>query len=165
MKKKQFKIRPMLSDDWEAVGRIYKEGIATGFATFETEVPTWEVWDQKHLNFGRLVATFESEVVGWIALSPVSHRAVYRGVAELSIYIASKWRSNGIGQYLLETLIPMAEEKGFWTLQSAVFPENLTSIQLHLRNGFRKIGFRERIAQLNGQWKDNILLERRSSTI
>lgn len=161
----QVAIRAMLAEDWPKVCQIYQAGIATQMATFETKIPNWSSWDQKYLSIGRLVAVDQKEVIGWTALSPASTRAVYRGVAELSIYIAPDRRGQKVGQTLLRHLIPLTEKAGFWTLQSSVFPENEASIRLHLRHGFRQIGFREKIAQLDGVWKDNLLFERRSNLL
>jgi len=155
----------MVAEDWPEVCQIYEAGIATKMATFETKVPDWLSWDQKHLPTGRLVAVDQEQVIGWTALSAVSTRFVYRGVAELSIYIAPDRRGQQIGRTLLGYLIPITEEAGFWTIQSSVFPDNEASIRLHLRTGFRKIGFRESVAQLDGVWKDNLLFERRSKLL
>ena len=151
--------------DWEQVRTIYREGIATGQATFEIEAPSWEAWDAAHLAFARLVARADDAVRGWAALSPVSKRRVYAGVAEVSVYVARDHRGAGIGHALLEHLIAESEKHGIWTLQAVVFPENLATIALHQRCGFREVGRRERIGKLNGAWRDTILLERRSSLI
>lgn len=151
--------------DWKAVSRIYEEGIATGMATFEKEIPSWEEWDANHLKSCRIIAKIDDEVVGWAALSPVSSRCVYGGVAEVSVYVAENSRGKGIGRILMNRLIIESESEGFWTLQAGVFPENKSSIKLHEKSGFRIIGFRERIGQLDGVWKDNVLLERRSTKI
>jgi phosphinothricin acetyltransferase len=155
----------MAEVDWPSVCRIYQEGIATGHATFETVVPAWEHWDQAHLDRPRLVACEGGRVVGWSALSPVSKRAVYAGVAEVSIYVASAARGRGIGRALLEVVIEAAEEAGIWTLQAGILATNVVSIALHRRCGFREVGVRERIGQLRGVWLDVVLLERRSSRI
>ncbi|WP_407272748.1 GNAT family N-acetyltransferase [Radiobacillus sp. PE A8.2] len=141
------------------------EGIATGDATFETSAPTWYEWDKGHLSSCRLVANYERDIAGWCALRPVSGRSVYRGVAELSIYISSKYRGNGIGKLLLRRLIEDSENRGMWTLQAGVFPENVASINLHKQAGFRELGTRERIGKMNGVWRDVIILERRSSVV
>ena len=140
---------------------IFEEGIATREATFETEVPSWEDWDGAHLSL-RLVAEEDGEVVGWAALSPYSARECYRGVAESSVYIAERVRGRGIGRALIERLVRDSEEAGFWTLQAGVFPENEESLALHRRCGFRVVGVRERIGRLDGEWRDVVLLERRS---
>jgi L-amino acid N-acyltransferase YncA len=147
---------------WPAVREIYREGIETGQATFETAVPTWEVWDNSHRLDCRLIALIETQIVGWVALSPVSKRQVYNGVAEVSIYIAASARGQGIGKRLMQMLVADSEEAGIWTLQSTVFPENEVSIALHQSFGFRIVGRRERIAQMHGSWRDTVLLERRS---
>lgn len=158
-------IRTMIAADWEQVASIYAEGIATGFATFETKVPPYEQWDGNHLNHCRLVAIYDQQIVGWAALSPVSGRCVYGGVAEVSVYVGAKSRGLGVGKLLLQHLIQESEKEGYWTLQSGVFPENIGSILLHEKMGFRKIGHRERVAKLQGVWKDNVLFERRSTTV
>jgi L-amino acid N-acyltransferase YncA len=155
-------IRDLRPGDWSEVSRIYAEGIATRNATFETEVPRWDDWNAAHLASHRLVAVVEGEVVGWIALAPVSKRACYRGVAEVSAYVAEEARGRGIGAALLERLIESAEASGIWTLETGVFPENAPSLALLKRFGFRKVGVRERVAQQNGVWRDVVLMERRS---
>jgi phosphinothricin acetyltransferase len=154
-------IRGLEQRDWPAVKAIFEEGIATRAATFETEVPSWEDWDGAHLSL-RLVAEEDGEVVGWAALSPYSARECYRGVAESSVYIAERARGRGIGRALMERLVRDSEEAGFWTLQAGVFPENEESLALHRRCGFRVVGVRERIGRLDGEWRDVVLLERRS---
>lgn len=156
-------IETMLDSDWTEVRRIYLEGIATGHATFETEAPSWEHWNNTHLPHARLVARDGSDVKGWAALSPVSSRRVYAGVAETSVYVGSDARELGIGRALLEALIQAAESNGIWTLQASIFPENKASIELHKSLGFREVGRRERIAKLSGVWRDTVLLERRSA--
>jgi len=156
----------MNAEDWESVASIYKEGLATGFATFETKVPPFETWDASHLKTCRIVAVHADKVVGWAALSPVSGRCVYGGVAEVSIYISGISRGFGVGKLLMEQLIIESEKEGLWTLQSGIFPENEASIQLHKTMGFRYIGKREKIGRtVEGEWKDNVLFERRSSVI
>jgi L-amino acid N-acyltransferase YncA len=155
-------IEPMLAEDWEAVRRIYLEGIATGNATFEQEAPSWEEWDRRHRPDCRLVARGDGGVVGWAALSPYSGRYVYRGVAEESVYVAAAARGTGVGQALLAALVGAAEQAGYWTLQAGVFPENAASLALHQACGFRIVGRRERIGQMDGVWRDVLLLERRS---
>jgi phosphinothricin acetyltransferase len=157
-------IRPMLPKDWDAVRDIYQEGIRTGNATFETEVPDWEKWNRSHLPDCRLLACTITEVAGWAALSPISAREVYRGVAEVSIYVAERVRGNGIGSQLLAALITASEEHGIWTLQAGIFPENVASVALHERHGFRIVGTRERIGCLKGCWRDVALMERRSTS-
>jgi len=158
-------IGQMCPSDWEQVRAIYLEGIATGNATFETEAPSWEAWDSSHLPFARLVARFNDLVAGWAALSPVSQRCVYGGVAEVSVYVSQTQRYSGIGRHLLSALIGESERNGIWTLQAGMFPENAGSLALHQRLGFREVGRRERIGKLNGVWRNTILLERRSSFV
>lgn len=155
----------MAQDDWPAVVKIYKEGIDTGLATFEKEIPSWEKWDGNHINTCRLVAVHGHEILGWAALSAVSSRCVYGGVAEVSVYVAKKARANKVGEKLLLALISESENNGFWTLQSGIFSENLASINLHKKLGFRIIGYREKIGRLNGMWRDNTLMERRSKIV
>lgn len=161
--RKQYRIAAMRPADWPQVKAVYLEGIATGLATFETEAPSGEAWSESHLEFGRLVARREGRVFGWAALSPVSKRKVYAGVAEVSVYVAAKQRHQGIGSALLEQLILESERNGIWTLQAVVFPENVATIALHQRCGFREVGRREHIGKLNGVWRDTLLLERRST--
>jgi L-amino acid N-acyltransferase YncA len=158
-------VAAMVPGDWEAVVRIYQEGIATGEATFETLAPSWESWDAAHLLFARLVARENSEIVGWAALSPVSRRAAYAGVAEVSVYVADASRGRGVGRTLLERLILESEAKGVWTLQAVVFSSNAATLALHKGCGFREVGRRERISKLHGEWRDTILLERRSTEV
>lgn len=158
-------IDEMRAGDWEQVRAIYLEGIATGFATFETDAPAWEKWDAGHLRKARLVARDGDRILGWAALSPVSDRCVYGGVAEVSVYVGEHGRGHGVGRALLRALIEASERSGIWTLQAGVFPENTASIKLHLRCGFREVGRRERIGKLNGAWRDTLLLERRSPNV
>ncbi|HXT64776.1 MAG TPA: GNAT family N-acetyltransferase [Pyrinomonadaceae bacterium] len=158
-------IASMRPADWQRVREIYLDGIATGHATFETSAPSWELWDTAHLAFARLVARREKEVVGWAALSPVSNRCVYGGVAEVSVYVSSARRGAGIGKRLLVSLIEESERNGIWTLQAGIFPENMGSIALHVACGFREVGRRERVGKLKGVWRDTILLERRSQIV
>ena len=158
-------IDQMRASDWEQVRAIYLEGIRTGHATFETEAPSWERWDEAHLPSARLVKRDGERVLGWAALSPVSKRQVYRGVAELTVYVAESARGQGIGRALLEALIIESERNGIWTLQASIFPENTASVELHRRCGFREVGRRERIAMLNGVWRDTLLFERRSESM
>jgi phosphinothricin acetyltransferase len=152
-------------DDWEAVRTLYAEGIATGNATFETDVPDWGEWDRGHLPTCRLVARWDREIVGWAALSPVSGRPAYRGVAEVSVYVAAAARGGGVGRTLLAGLVEASEAAGLWTLQAGIFPENEGSLDLHAAAGFREVGRRERIGRGGGRWRDVILLERRSGKI
>ena len=154
-------IEQMKASDWDEVRSIYLEGIRSENSTFETDAPTWEKWDEGHLKSARLVMRDEEKVIGWAALSPVSKRDVYRGVAEVTVYVTESARGKGIGRALLEALIAESEKNGIWTLQASIFPENIASIELHLRCGFREVGRRERIAMLNGVWRDTILFERR----
>ncbi len=155
----------MYQTDWEQVSRIYEEGMATGFATFETTAPTYEAWDKAHIESCRLVAEENGTVLGWAALSPVSGRCVYGGVGEVSVYVGAESRGKGVGKALMERLILESEEAGFWTIQSGIFPENKSSIQLHENVGFRYIGRRERVGKLHGVWKDNLLFEKRSAKV
>lgn len=159
------KTRKMLASDWAEVSKIYTDGIATGFATFETDTPAYKTWDAAHMSTCRIVALENEKVLGWAALSPVSSRCVYGGVAEVSVYVGKDSRGKGAGKLLMETLIKESEEEDIWTLQSGIFPENEGSIQLHKKAGFRYIGKRERVGKLDGVWKDNLLFERRSETV
>jgi phosphinothricin acetyltransferase len=158
-------IEPMQPSDWEAVRRIYEEGIATGLATFETRAPGWREWNASHLAEPRLVARSGGTVSGWAALSPVSERCIYQGVAEVSVYVAADRRGQGLGRALLGALIAGSEEAGLWTLQAGVFPENTASLWLHRDCGFRQVGVRERLGRLGGRWRDVVLLERRSRVV
>ena len=155
----------LLPDHWESVKKIYEDGIATGNATFQTSAPTWEEWNQAHIPIPRLIAIANDEILGWAALTSVSGRCVYAGVAEVSIYIGSLARGKGIGKQLLNQLIEESEKQNIWTLQSGIFPENKASISLHLSAGFRIIGNREKIGMMDGKWRDLILLEKRSHSI
>jgi phosphinothricin acetyltransferase len=155
-------IAPMTEEHWPAVRQIYEQGIATGNATFATSAPDWTEWDARHLPTSRLAALREVEVIGWAALSPVSSRHVYRGVAEVSVYIAERVRGQGVGLQLLNALVADSERSGVWTLQAGIFLENAASIRLHEKAGFRIVGRRERIGCLDGRWRDTILMERRS---
>jgi L-amino acid N-acyltransferase YncA len=157
--------RDLRPGDWPEVARIYEQGIATGNATFETEVPSWADWDGAHLPGQRFVAERDGRVVGWIALAPVSSRACYRGVAEISVYVEEGARSRGVGSQLLAAVVESAERAGIWTLQTSVFPENGASLALLRRFGFRVVGTRERIARLHGVWRDTVLVERRSEAV
>lgn len=160
-----FSIETMLPADWPAVRAIYEEGIATGHATFEMTAPEWKKWDAGHRPDCRLVARNNNEVLGWAALSPVSGRCVYAGVAEVSVYVASAARGLGVGRGLLSALIDVAEQADIWTLQAGIFPENTASIALHRTCGFREVGRREHLGQMNGVWRDVALLERRSKVV
>jgi L-amino acid N-acyltransferase YncA len=174
----RLRIEPLRPADWPAVAAIYAQGIATGDATFETIVPSWEHWDSSHLPEHRLVACTDpaqpatrqpgpthaaGEVVAWAALAPVSDRCAYAGVAENSIYVAERARGLGVGRRLLTQLVERAERAGIWTVQTGIFPENTASLALHQRCGFRVLGVRERIGQLQGRWRDVVTLERRSA--
>ncbi len=156
-------LRPLDRDDWDAVRRIYLEGIATGQATFETEAPDRDRFDAGHRRECRVAAIEGGVLVGWAALSPVSSRRAYEGVAEVSVYVAAQARGRGVGEALLRALVEASEEAGVWTLQASVFPENAASVALHESIGFRRVGTRERIARHHGVWRDTLILERRSS--
>lgn len=158
-------IRPMTAADAGRVLEIYGEGLRTRNATFETEVPSWADWDAAHLPFCRLVFEQDGVVAGWIALSPMSRRRCYRGVAEISVYVSDGLSGRGIGGALLSAAIAESEEHGIWTLFASVFPENAATVRLHERRGFRRLGTRKRIAQLDGVWRDTLILERRSDTV
>lgn len=156
-------IEPMEKKHWPSVHEIYVQGIETGNATFETQAPDWEKWDRGHLVSCRLVARRGEEVIGWAALSPVSARQVYSGVAEVSVYVGEEARGAGVGKALLQRLTREAESAGIWTLQAGIFPENVASINLHKACGFREVGRRERLGRMGNRWRDVILLERRSN--
>ena len=158
-------IRELHNNDAESVLEIYRQGLDTGEASFETEPPDWSAWQAKYHPFCRLVWEDGGEVRGWAALAPVSARACYRGVAEVSIYVARDYFGRGIGDALMAALVEASERQGIWTLYSSVFPENLATVKLHLRHGFRKVGIRERIAQRDGRWRDTLILERRSDKV
>lgn len=158
-------IRKMEPEDWPHVVRIYAEGIDTGYATFETTVPNYHDWDAAHVKGCRFVAESNDGFLGWVALSPVSGRCVYGGVAEVSVYVAQNARGLGVGSALMEVLVNASESEGFWTLQAGIFPENTGSIRLHEKMGFRLIGRRERIGKRNGVWHDNVVFERRSNKV
>jgi L-amino acid N-acyltransferase YncA len=155
----------MTAADWPTVRTIYEQGVATGHATFQTVAPAWDAWDAAHLPSCRLVARLDGRVIGWAALSPVSSRAVYAGVAEVSVYVAADARGRGVGRALLRALVTTSEDDGRWTLQAGIFPENVASVHLHEQCGFRVVGRRERIGALAGVWRDVLLLERRSALV
>lgn len=158
-------VRPLVKSDWAVVSKIYEEGIATGIATFETICPDWEQWDNKYLKPCRIVAVYNGNVIGFGVLAPVSKRSVYKGVAEVSVYVFQRFWGKQVGKTLLKALIEDSESEGFWTLQAAIFSENKASIHLHVKCGFRIVGIREKIGQLKGKWHDNHFLERRSKII
>jgi L-amino acid N-acyltransferase YncA len=151
--------------NYKEVAAIYKQGIDTGIATFQNEVPIWEEWNKSHLSVGRIAAYQDGSMVGWASLSPVSNRCVYGGVAEVSVYIATESRGKGVGKFLLQNLVNISEQAGLWTLQSGIFSENLSSIKLHESCGFRIVGYREKIGAKDGVWKDNVIMERRSKVV
>ena len=152
-------------EHWPEVARIYADGIATGNATFETEVPSWEQWDRAHLLEHRFVALREGKVVGWVAVSSVSDRCAYGGVVENSVYVAESARGLGVGRLLLDRLVASTEAAGIWTIQTGIFPENEASLRVHERVGFEVVGRRKRLGKLHGVWRDVLLLERRSSVV
>jgi phosphinothricin acetyltransferase len=158
-------VAALCPEHWPEVARIYAEGIATGDATFETEVPAWERWDTGHLPEHRLVALCEGEVVGWVAARAVSDRCAYAGVVEHSVYVAEAARGQGIGRVLLDALIVSTEAAGIWTIQTGIFPENTASLRLHERTGFEVVGCRKRIGKREGVWRDVIAVERRSPVV
>ncbi|MBB6451230.1 phosphinothricin acetyltransferase [Geomicrobium halophilum] len=158
-------IDKLVPEDWQQVQQIYLQGISTGHATFQKEAPTWEEWNQSHLLECRMVARSAEDIIGWAALTPISNRAVYAGVAEVSIYIRQNSQGKGVGSKLLKSLIEESEQNGFWTLQSGIFPENHFSVTLHSKFGFREVGRRERMGKMNGVWRDILLLERRSHKV
>ena len=159
------KVGAMVPADWPNVSAIYLEGIATGNATFETMAPNWEQWDRAHLPYGRLVARQGRTIAGWAALSRISQRACYAGVAELTVYVASWARSHGVGSALMQAAIHASEQNGIWTLQGSIFPENVASLRLVESAGFRQVGRRQRIGKLHGAWRDVVLVERRSPMV
>ncbi|MBT2581606.1 GNAT family N-acetyltransferase [Planococcus sp. ISL-109] len=159
----EYIIRRATEDDWPEIKRIYEAGINTGLATFETEAPSHEKWGDEKTTACRIVIESEQQILGFCKLSRVSLRAVYSGVGEVSIYVDPTQFGKGIGQQIMHALIQASEQQGFWTLEAKIFPENSASLRLHLKNGFREVGFRERIGKRDGVWRDNILLERRSS--
>jgi L-amino acid N-acyltransferase YncA len=155
-------IEVLLPAHWPGVKRIYEEGIATAQATFQTEAPEWDQWNSSHLPDLRFVLLEAGQIAGWAALTPVSGRCVYSGVAEISVYIGEKFRGRKYGDQLLAHLIKESEKQNIWTIQAGIFPENIASIKLHLKHGFRVIGLRERLGKQNGIWRDVNILERRS---
>ena len=163
--KKELVIDEMLSSDWDQVNAIYLEGIQSGNATFQTETSTWDEWNAGHASKCRLVARLDGEVVGWIALSPISNRESFAGVAEVSVYLTDAIKGMGIGSKLVQAVIETSEQNGFWTLQAMIFPENQGSTNLHMKYGFKEVGVRQHMGQLNGVWRDVVLLERRSDIV
>jgi phosphinothricin acetyltransferase len=158
-------VAPMTEADWPSVREIYVQGMATGNATFEKSAPDYSVWDRDHLRVCRLAARSGDEVVGWAALSPVSGRCVYGGVAEVSVYVRDNARGRGIGLTLLRALVDASEKTGLWTLQAGIFPENTPSIDIHSKAGFRIVGVREKLGAMDGRWRDVVLMERRSTVV
>lgn len=158
-------IAALLPEHWPAVKTIYEDGLATGNASFQTSAPGWEEWDRSHLAHSRLVALDGDVVAGWAALTPVSGRCVYAGVAEVSVYVAGAHRGRGIGKAVLGALVTDSEANGIWTLQAGIFPENTPSLRLHENAGFRRVGIRQRIGKMAGHWRDTVLLEKRSETV
>ncbi|WP_298842749.1 GNAT family N-acetyltransferase [Clostridium sp.] len=162
----KYQIDEMVQSDWEQIANIYFEGIKTEIATFQTDIPTWESWNNSHITSCRLVVRSGKIVLGWCALSPTSSRCVYSGVAEVSVYVSEKYKGQGIGTVILTKLIELSEKNGFWTLYSGIIRENIASISLHKKCGFKEIGIREKIAKMNNKkWLDVILMERRSKVI
>lgn len=162
----EFRIDEMKESDWSQAADIYMEGIKTKIATFQSEAPDWEDWDRGHCKVCRLIVRSGDRILGWAALSPVSGRCVYSGVAEVSIYIGKEYQGQKVGTKLLEELIRRSEENGFWTLQSGIIRENAASLNLHKKCGFREIGYRERLGKMdNGKWHDVVLVERRSKVV
>ena len=162
---KNMEIRKLSDKHWDQVKIIYQKGIDTGNATFQTSAPSWEDWDQSHLKSCRVVMQEDGKVIGWAALTPVSSRCVYAGVAEVSVYMDPSHWGKGIGLTLLNELVRQSEAEGIWTLQAGIFPENTASLRIHEKAGFRILGTREKIGKQNGIWRDTALLERRSSVI
>lgn len=158
-------IEAMSEKDWPAVSTIYGEGIATRNATFEKSIPEWQKWDSGHLRTCRLVARAGNDVLGWAALTPVSGRCIYAGVAEVSVYVAERARGQKVGLKLLHKLVETSEREGIWTLQAGIFPENIASVELHKRCGFTTVGTRKRLGRMDGRWRDVSLMERRSKTV
>lgn len=161
----EFVVDIFTADDWKQVHTIYLDGIATGQATFEVDAPTWEQFDANHLPECRLAARSQGQIIGWAALSPVSRRQVYKGVAEVSVYVAASHQSRGVGKALLEAVIAASERHGIWTLQGSTFPENTASLRMQESCGFRVVGRRERIACHHGVWRDTLITERRSQVV
>jgi L-amino acid N-acyltransferase YncA len=165
MTRDDYRIEEMRASDWPEVRAIYLEGIATGNATFETGAPSWEEWDGGHLSSCRFVARMNEGIGGWAALKPVSSRQAYSGVMEVSVYVTASARGCGMGRALLEALVSASEQNDVWTLQAGILAENLASLELHRRCGFREVGRRERIGKLKDAWRDVVLMERRSKCV
>ncbi|MEL7670847.1 N-acetyltransferase family protein [Methanobacterium sp.] len=161
----EFQIEKMKHEDWEQVSKIYDEGIKTGNATFETDVPSWESWISKHLLCCNIVARRGNKILGWAAVSPTSSRNIYSGVTEVSIYVGKECKRTGVGLALLKELIELSENNGIWTLQAGIFPENKASINLHKKCGFKIVGIREKIGKMDDIWRDVVLMERRSNKV
>lgn len=158
-------ISPLTQEHYPDVKKIYEQGLATGNSTFQTSAPDWSEWDQSHISNCRIVGIENDQVIGWAALTPVSGRCVYAGVAEVSVYVDEKFRGKGYGTTLLDALIRESEKNNLWTLQAGIFPENVSSIKIHEALGFRQVGYREKIGQLKGVWRNTVLLERRSNKV
>ena len=158
-------IRTLKESDAATVLDIYQQGLDSGEASFETSAPEWQVWDRKYHPFGRLIREQADQIQGWAALAPVSARECYRGVAEVSVYVASNHLGKGVGQDLMAALVEISEDNGIWSLYSSIFPENKATLRLHLRHGFREVGMRERIAQRDSRWRNTMILERRSTKV
>lgn len=158
-------ITALTEQHYPAVKKIYEQGLATGNSTFQTSAPDWKEWDVSHISNCRIVGIENDQVVGWAALTPVSGRCVYAGVAEVSVYVDERFRGRGYGKALLDALIQTSEKSNLWTLQAGIFPENVSSIRIHEALGFRNVGFREKIGKLNGVWRNTVLLERRSDKV
>lgn len=159
------KIISLQPQHWPLVEQYYNEGIQSRNATFETETPRWKAWDDSHLKTCRYVALIENDVAGWAALLPVSDREVYKGVAEVSIYVGKNFHGQGVGKALLKHLIVKSKKAGFWLLQAILFPENTPSCNLYIGEGFREVGYREKIGKHFGEWRNTVLLERRSKKV
>lgn len=159
------RIDDLTAADWLQVALIYQQGMATGNATFEKQIPSWEEWDRGHRKDCRIVLRRGQDLLGWAALSPVSGRCVYSGVAEVSVYVADRHQGRGFGSLLLAELVRRSEAAGLWTLEAGIFPENVASLHIHEQAGFRTVGIRSRLGRMDGRWRDVVLLERRSNTV
>lgn len=166
MKNREITIETLTAEDWPEARAIFEEGIASGISSLEQNAPNWEDFDRNHLTICRLAGYIDQNLAGWAALTPVSHRSAYAGVAEVSVYVSARYHNKGVGSFLMDKLIACSEDNGIWTLQSTIFPENKPSIGLHKKFGFRLVGYREKIAKnREGMWQDTILMERRSAQI